>query len=149
MKVMDDGPSVTIMMKGRTLAATARKLRSVKEDETSYREEESHQLAEVSSWAEGLPDNFLRCRELSHNWSPYTASINNRTRTIYRVLRCTRCKARKHQDLTPRGHVVRTHIQYAEGFLHKGKGRIVGEARDVLRLASVMRGSVVYVDDDE
>src|SRR4051794_33538280 len=86
--------------------------------EVSFDEDEEY-LAEIEEFAEALPDKFLQCRELMHNWGASTASINKRTKAIYRVLRCSRCRSRKFQDLTPRGKVVRSYIVYQDGFLHQ------------------------------
>ena len=92
---------------------------------------------EVETFAHGLSEAFLLCRELGHNWKPWTAAIADGG--YERVLRCPRCRTERHQLLDSRGHPVSGHYVYADGYQHKGLGRIVGEGREMLRLESVLR----------
>lgn len=94
---------------------------------------------EVEAFASNLPENFLLCREMGHNWRPWTAKWNVGERCYDRVLRCTRCKCKREQSLTSSGAVVTSHYIYPDGYEHKGFGRISGEGRDRLRLESITR----------
>jgi hypothetical protein len=42
-------------------------------------------------------------------------------------------------ELDSRGHKIKSTIEYADDYLTKGIGRIVGDARDTLRLATIMK----------
>jgi hypothetical protein len=94
---------------------------------------------EVRDFAETLPERFLHCRELNHNWRPYTVG-SHPDGGYERVLRCTRCRTRKIQSLTTSGALMGG-VKYIHppGYLHEGFGRIVGEGRDALRLESIKR----------
>jgi hypothetical protein len=101
-------------------------------------EEKMHLAAteDVREFAEQLPEKFLLCRELGHNWRPFTAS-RYRDGGFLRILKCPRCRSERHQELSSRGGVVANKYVHAEGYLHKGQGRITGDGRDVLRLVSL------------
>jgi hypothetical protein len=111
--------------------ARARKLKAVEEDYAI-------ELGRIEEFAEELPDKYLHCRELGHNWRPFTAG-SHPDGGFERVLRCTRCRCRRVQELTSRGAVVTNKYIHPEGYLSKGHGRIVGEGRDMLRLVSLKR----------
>lgn len=96
------------------------------------------QLGEVAEFAESLPERFLHCRELGHTWRPFTAG-RHRDGGFERVLRCTRCRTRRVQEISSRGMVVSNKYIHPDGYLHKGFGRIVGEGRGLLRLESLKR----------
>lgn len=92
---------------------------------------------EVAEFASGLAISWLHCRELGHNWRPWTAAAKNGG--FERALRCTRCRTERWEILTSTGAKVRGHYVYPDGYLHEGLGRIVGDGRDVLRLESLSR----------
>lgn len=105
-------------------------------------------LGEVADFAEGLKETFLHCRELGHNWRPYTAK-KRRAKDgggFIRTLRCTRCKTTREQEIDRTGMVQTNKYEHPEGYLHKGMGRIVGEGRGLLRLESLKR-LTAKVDD--
>ena len=96
-------------------------------------------LDAIQEFAEGLPERFLFCRELGHNWRPYTAG-RYKDGGFERVLRCVRCKTRRIQVINHRGVVIKNKYEYAEGYqAPHGLGQIVGDGRGVLRLASINR----------
>lgn len=101
--------------------------------ETHYAE-----LGEVSDFAEGLPERFLYCREMGHNWRPQSAG-RYKDGGFVRILRCTRCKTERHQEISSVGVITMNKYVHPEGYLAKGMGRIVGEGRGVLRLESIKR----------
>jgi hypothetical protein len=94
---------------------------------------------EVRDFAAGLSDQFLLCRELGHQWRPFFARWDAEENAFQRTLKCSRCKTQRHQWLSYSGSVLGNYYEYAEGYTHKGLGRIVGEGRDHLRLESVTR----------
>lgn len=98
---------------------------------------------DVREFAGTLPEKFLHCREMNHNWRPYTVG-GHPDGGYERVLRCTRCRTRRVQHLTASGAVISSKYIYPDGYESKGLGRIVGEGRDALRLESIKR---VYVED--
>lgn len=94
---------------------------------------------EVESFAHELPERFLHCREMNHNWRPYTVG-RHKDGGYERVLRCVRCRTLKTQHLDSHGMIVGSaKYEHPAGYLHQGMGRIVGEGRGVLRLESIRR----------
>ena len=92
---------------------------------------------EVAEFASTLTIAYLLCRELGHNWRPWTArSING---GYERALRCTRCHTERWEVLSSTGAKIKGHYVYPEDYLHAGLGRIVGDGRDALRLESLTR----------
>lgn len=97
------------------------------------------ELAEIADFAGRLPERFLLCREIGHNWRPATADVSDDGHYV-RVLRCTRCSALRHQHIDRRGVIVSTRYELPEGYQREpGAGRLVGAARGVLRLESITR----------
>jgi hypothetical protein len=109
------------------------KLRLVEQEEL-----DALDLKTVQDFADKLPDTYLDCRSMQHRWTGHTAG-RHEMGGYHVVLRCTRCTTRKHQDLNDRGMVLRTWYTYPDGYLTEGVGRLIGEARGVLRLTSVLR----------
>lgn len=95
-------------------------------------------LGEVADFAQELPEKFLYCREMGHNWRPYSAG-RYRDGGFERTLRCTRCRTKRFQEISSHGIIVKSHYEHPEGYLSKGMGRIVGDGRGVLRLESIKR----------
>lgn len=96
-------------------------------------------VSEVEQFAHGLSMNYLQCRELGHNWRPHTARWVQDQGCYERVLRCVRCQTLRIQLLDQYGAIISSSYKHAEGYLHKGMGRIVGESRDIVRLESLTR----------
>lgn len=94
---------------------------------------------DVAEFAKDLPDEFLQCRELGHNMLPFGIPGMYRDGGFQRVLRCNRCKTERHFEIDNRGLVVSSSYDHPDGYLMAGLGRIVGEGRGVLRLASIAR----------
>jgi hypothetical protein len=88
-------------------------------------------------FAQHLSDRFLHCRELGHNWRPWTAEYDRKSRTYSRVLKCSGCRTERHQALDSTGTVVGNHYTYSDGYLAKNVQR--GVRRDVFRLEAVLR----------
>ena len=79
------------------------------------------------------------CRDIQHSWAPYTArKTNTRPLRYVRVLRCTRCSAKKEQVLDGQGFILRTRMRYPAGYLRPpGNGRLTREDRARLRIRNV------------
>lgn len=94
-------------------------------------------LGDVEKLAEALTDQYLHCRDFGHQWRMANAKRegNIRTRTMF----CPSCKYQKYQTLDSHGLVIEEKPDYPEGYLIKGLGRIVGDVKGALRLASVDR----------
>lgn len=96
-------------------------------------------LNDVREFAESLPEKFLQCRELTHNWMPFNVG-RHRDGGYERTLRCSRCKTRKIQHLTTDGMLVGTaRYGHPEGYLTEGLGRIDSNGRGMLRVVSMQR----------
>lgn len=96
-------------------------------------------LDEVQDFAGTLPEKYLHCREMNHNWRPYTVG-RHKDGGYERTLRCVRCRTLKTQHLDTNGMLLGgTKYEHPEGYLHAGMGRIVGEGRGLLRLESIKR----------
>lgn len=94
-------------------------------------------VAEVAAFAQGLPESYLYCRELGHNWKSWSArQVDD---SIERILRCNRCRCERHQILTLTGGVYSNKYVHPDGYLHEGMGRIIGDGRDALRMESIKR----------
>lgn len=98
-------------------------------------------LEEVAGLAEAMPDRFLECRDMGHNWRRYTADLTTvEGGSVYeRTLRCSRCRTLRKQTLSLTGTILSTSYDYADGYQLEGVGRIIGDGRDALRLASITR----------
>lgn len=94
--------------------------------------------SDVEEFAKDLPEKFLYCREMGHNWRPHSAG-RYADGGFERILRCSRCTTKRVQEITSRGVVLRNQYIHPEGYLSKGMGRIVGEGRGVLRLEAIKR----------
>lgn len=103
---------------------------------TKTPDERAHER-DVLGFLEELRTTFLYCRELGHNWKPWRATLH--AGTYERVLRCTRCRTERVQELTASGHLLSNHYRYADGYQSKGLGRLVGDDRDALRMTSLLR----------
>lgn len=94
---------------------------------------------EVAEFASQLPDDYLQCRELGHVWRPHTAQV---AEGYYeRRLRCPRCKMVREDQVSMSGQILRRSYDDTNcpDYYAKHIGRIVGEGRGQLRLASILR----------
>jgi hypothetical protein len=94
---------------------------------------------DVERHAARWPKRFLECRLYGHEWRPKRATHYPELRYVLTVQRCPRCTSERFSELSERGAVLATWIEYAEGYLTEHVGRIVGEGRDVLRVAALER----------
>lgn len=95
-----------------------------------------HDDRAVEQAIEHMTPTHLLCRDLGHYWEPW--SLKRQRGGFLREMRCGRCETLRQQDLNGRGAVVSSHYVYSEGYLVHGMGRLTGQDRDRLRLASVL-----------
>lgn len=89
--------------------------------------------------------DHLECRDTGHHWQPEDVA-HIRSQRFYRIQhRCARCDTRRLREMSETGHVYAQTYDYAPGYQAKGLGRIVGEAKDAVRLAAVTRGPVTEI----
>lgn len=105
-------------------------------------------LADVQEFASTLGEGFLECRDNGHTWKRLSARWYPHLGIYRRVHRCRNCKSERWQELSDKGHILRKGIDYAEGYLLQGLGRVVGDGRDAMRLESMLRNAI-EVDEDE
>jgi hypothetical protein len=92
---------------------------------------------DVKTFASDLADELLNCRQFGHSWEPYTVELNGR---LYeQVLRCKSCETERVLSINKRGQVLKSHYRYADGYVLEALGRIVGDARAVLRVEGITR----------
>jgi len=96
------------------------------------------ELDDVKDFASSLPERYLYCREMGHNWKPFSAG-RFKDGGFERILRCVRCRTKRYQGIDHRGIITASRYEHPEGYLTEGLGRIVGEGRGVLRLESIRR----------
>lgn len=94
---------------------------------------------DVEVFAKHLPEKYLLCRELRHNWLPFGTPGRYKDGGFQRILRCNRCKTKRVMELDSRGMILSSHYVHPDGYLLEGLGRIVGEGLGILRLASITR----------
>lgn len=108
-------------------------------------------LSELERQIQVVPEDYLLCRELRHAWGPYTAAyMKGRRNVIERTLQCKRCTAKKDQQISGTdGSILWSgQIEYPEGYLFTGVGRLTSEAMGVVRLASVTNSLMKAVRTD-
>ena len=88
-----------------------------------------------------LPDKYLLCRDLAHNWDGYDVAAIS-PNVVEEIVRCTRCRSRKGRYVNvATGAIVRgwRPVLYAEGYLLKGSGHVTAESRASVRRAKFAR----------
>lgn len=98
-----------------------------------------------------LPDNFLDCRDLTHNWDkvqdyrPQQQTMEGGSRIsplLYRLLECNRCGATRTDVIYKRtGERLSVSMKYPEGYQMPGVPRGVKRST-ILRQESVRRANM-------
>jgi len=95
---------------------------------------------DVRRMAQAWDQDQLECRLYGHDWQPQRANQDRKTLLIAVVQVCPRCESERHQEINGRtGDVFAQWIDYGDGYLMKGFGRIQGSARSTLRLEAVTK----------
>lgn len=95
-----------------------------------------------TTWLNGQPDDFLMCRDtgIRHPWQPYDVQVvGGRRGGFVERLKCDRCGSVKIRTLDGRGNPVKTHIDYVEGFLRAGMGRMTAKQNALVRVEHLTR----------
>lgn len=93
---------------------------------------------DVRKMAQTWDQDQLECRLYGHDWKPQRANQDGKTLLIAVVQLCPRCDSERHQEISGRtGAVFAQWIDYGEGYLMQGMGRIGSDGRNVLRLEAV------------
>jgi|SRR5215831_3146876 len=93
--------------------------------------------AEVTDAVKSMPAECVHCRDYGHQWKPLT--VFREGRNFDQVLECVRCKTHRHRLIDRYGNLVfNRYNNYPAGYKVEGLGRLDGEDRGVLRLASVL-----------
>jgi hypothetical protein len=104
-------------------------------------------LFDLETALKDMPENFIQCRDYMHAWKPYGAKLNP-DRTYTSTLRCNRCSTLKVRTVNHHGSILSVHYDYPEGYTISGSGRLDGDARDRIRLRSVLRQINVDTAED-
>jgi hypothetical protein len=146
-------PDTTTPRKDRRMPPNRRKLRAVADtqltsSQVSSSEESSRRSGpryatpgEVEAVTSQWSNAVLECRDMGHHWQRSDVAHVARDR-YYRISdTCGRCDVTRYREMSERGHIYATTYAYPEGYLIEGLGRIAGDGKDVIRLASVLRDS--------
>lgn len=78
----------------------------------------------------------VHCRDYGHSWGPFR--VKPIAKGFERTVRCKTCGATQEQLLNARGDIIKKPgRRYPEGYLVKGLGRLTGEDKGYVRLASI------------
>jgi hypothetical protein len=103
---------------------------------------------QVVELAREWPAAYVECRMDRHEWRPSSAKHYPGFRYFHVIKVCHRCRTEKHQEIGEAGQLFASTYRYPTGYLTNGRGRIIGDARDALRLESIKRSfKIVSVDE--
>jgi hypothetical protein len=94
----------------------------------------------VETFAHGLNDKQLACRDNGHAWRPSAVEVVREGRSLggyVRIFKCAQCRTERRQTLDTSGHVVQNGYVYANGYLAGNVEK--GFTRDTFRLEAVNR----------
>ena len=94
-----------------------------------------------------MPESHLHCRDYCHAWRRLSARYVPDQHVYEQDLRCASCKTIRRRLIDERGGLVRSAYEYAERYLVKGVGRMDGDMRAAVRLASVLSTIVPRSND--
>lgn len=93
---------------------------------------------ELGEAIKGLRPEFVQCRDYLHAWRPFTCQWMPSFNVYEAREQCMRCGTIRVREMDRRGHVLARRYEYPEGYSMKGYGRLSGDDRDAIRLASIM-----------
>jgi hypothetical protein len=84
-----------------------------------------------------MPEEFLMCRSLGHQWNPYT--VYKRGAEYESVLQCGRCHGQRHIFIgINTGKIAKGgYYTYEPGYLVSGWGHMSADERAAIRLAAI------------
>lgn len=97
----------------------------------------------VESFAHGLADRHLACRDNGHVWVQWHIEVihadggRRRIGGFVRTFKCRQCRSERRQVLDGRGAAVSNGYRYADGYLAQNVQR--GFGREQFRLESIAR----------
>ena len=97
---------------------------------------------DVGELTQTMSREHMQCRDDGHPWRPSVdkeVTLEDGRLAYERVRRCPRCKSKRVQLVSAAGAILKGDYDYAKGYPLHGYGRIIGEARNALRLASIRR----------
>lgn len=107
-------------------------------------------VAQATAMAKQWTPQELECRVNGHDFQPYRVRVYPRHRLIKEVRVCA-CGVQRHRWITEKsGRIEKSWLQYPKpedgkhGYLSE-HGRVVGEAKDVIRLKVVLANNPVTV----
>jgi hypothetical protein len=103
---------------------------------------------QVIELAREWPAAYVECRMDRHEWRPSTARHYPGFRYFHVIKICHRCRTEKHQEIGEAGQLFASTYRYPTGYLTNGRGRIIGDARDALRLESIKRSFKITTVDE-
>jgi hypothetical protein len=92
----------------------------------------------LDSFIGHLSAEQLLCRDIGHNWRPFTAAWLPEQRCYESTLKCTRCKTQRRREIGRNGERLSNRYEYEDGYTAKGVGRLNESDRDRIRLASIL-----------
>jgi hypothetical protein len=99
-----------------------------------------HESFDIRATITDMPIDFVQCRDYGHAWRPHNSVWNQQERCYNTSQRCSRCKTIRERDIGQAGQLVRNRYDYRDGYIIAGMGRLDVSDRDMIRLASVLRG---------
>lgn len=96
-------------------------------------------INDVTSFAQGLEDDYLTCRTWAHSWDPGTSTVRRESYRIYWAISCRSCGTARTRVISPRGEIIANQYQYPDGYTLKGIGRIDSGGLALFRLEALER----------
>jgi hypothetical protein len=84
-----------------------------------------------------MRESHLSCRDYGHSWRRHDARYVASERAYEQTLRCAQCRTIRRRLIDSHGGLISTHYDYPDGYVIPGLGRVVGDAKAAVRLASV------------
>lgn len=96
-------------------------------------------LVPVETFAHGLSEKALACRDRGHVWRPRSVEVVREGRSLGGYVRTfvCQCRTERHQTIDPRGDVLQNRYVYPDGYLAGNVEK--GFGRQTFRLESVNR----------
>lgn len=99
---------------------------------------------DIARAASSLSDNYLRCRDIGHQWRLYYQKKHGSN--IVRQMYCPSCKTNRKTKINRYGEVVSNSYDYTDGYLIQGLGRLQGRTKSMLRVEAINRAPEIDID---